>query len=251
MAVVLVTNQELVRILRVQETGSSAEMDMKYVLRRSNSMEQRGLSQARSLMTKDAFKSLLAKDESGILMVDGHCKEDGAGKTSPLSVWSASFAASLMQSDSVVVLHYFCGLHSRSIEGDPVSGPLRLIKSLIEQLVRQAGDHVSRMGTLDKALAQQVMENSFEAITGLLKPLLMTLDPGKTVFIIIDNVSEFEGVTWNEWSEQMLCVFRTLYDIVKDPGIGMRLKIKVFMTSANKSTTLGRRVEDNEIVSLY
>jgi hypothetical protein len=102
-----VTKEELVRILKIQETDASAETDMKYILRRANSMQQRGLSRARSLMTKDAFKTLVAKDVSGILMVDGHCKEDGDGKTSPLSVWSASFAASLMLSDSLVVLHYF------------------------------------------------------------------------------------------------------------------------------------------------
>lgn len=255
MAVVPVTNEELRRILRIQESDPSAEMDMKYVLRRASSMEQRGLSQARSLMNKDAFKSLLAQDKSGILMVDGHCKEDGAGKTSPLSVWSASFAASLMQSDSVVVLHYFCGLHSRSIAGGPVAGPMGLIKSIIEQLVRQAGDHVSRMGILDKALAQQVMEDNFEAVASLLKPLLMSLDPDKTVFIIIDNASEFEGVTWNEWAEQMLHVFKALYDVARgevlDPGIRTQAKVKVLMTSANKSTTLGRLVEDHEIVSLY
>lgn len=228
---------------------------MKYILRRANSMQERGLSQARSLMTKDAFKSILAKDESGLLMVNGHCKEDGAGKTSPLSVWSASFAASLMQSDSVVVLHYFCGLHSRSIVGGPPAGPLGLVKSLIEQLVRQAGDNVARMGPLDRTLAQQVEEGNYDAMLSLLKPLLMSLDTEKTVFIIIDNASEFESVTWNEWSEQMVRIFKALYDIVRNQTSGagprMRLKVKLLMTNANKSTTLGRQVDEGNIVSLY
>lgn len=249
------TKEELARILRIRETDPSAEVDLKYVLRRANSMQERGLSQARSLMTKDAFKSLLAKDESGFLMVNGHCKEDGAGKTSPLSVWSASFAASLMQSDSVVVLHYFCGLHSRSIAGGPPAGPLGLVKSLIEQLVRQAGDNVARMGPLDKTLARQVEEDNYDAMLSLLKPLIMSLDAGKTVFIIIDNASEFESVTWNEWSEQMVQIFKALYDIVRDQtsdsGPRMRLKVKLLMTNANKSTTLGRQVDEGEIVSLY
>jgi hypothetical protein len=249
-----VTNEELVRILRIQENDPSAEVDMKYVLRRANSMQQRGLSQARSLMTKDAFKSLLAKDESGILMVDGHCKDDGAGKTSPLSVWAASFAASLMQSDSLVVLHYFCGLHSRNITGEPPAGPLGLVKSLVEQLVRQVGNNVSRMGPLDRTLAQEVANDNLEAILSLIKPLIMSLHPRKTVFVIIDNASEFEGVTWNEWSEQTLQIFRVLYDIVKcqdDSDTRTQLKVKVLMTNANKSTTLGRQVDDGEIVSLH
>lgn len=250
-----VTRDELARILRIQETDPPAETDLKYVLRRANSMQQRGLGQARSLMDKVAFKNLLAEEASGMLMVDGHCREDGDGKTSPLSFWAASLAASLMQSDSVFVLHYFCGLHSRNSADGPPAGPLGLIKSLVEQLVRHAGESFSRMGPLDKALAQEITDDNFEAILSLFRPLLLNLDSSKNVFVIIDNASEFEGVTWNEWSEQMLQIFKTLYDMVRGQTPGsrseMQLKMKVLMTNANKSTVLGRLVEDGEIISLF
>ncbi|POS79110.1 hypothetical protein DHEL01_v202503 [Diaporthe helianthi] len=122
-------------------------------------------------------------------------------------------------------------------------------------MLGHVGNNVSRMGALDKALAQDVAEDKFEAILGLVNPLLMILDPKKTVFVIIDNASEFEGVTWNEWSGQLVQVFKMLYDIVRGQtagaGSGAQLKMEVLMTNANKSTVLGRLVEDVEIVSLH
>lgn len=247
------TKEDVLRCLRLPETDPSSTDDLQYVLRRSNAMGQRGLNQARSLMSKDAFKTLLSKDESGLLMVDGHCKADGAGKISPLSVWSASFAASLTQSASVMALSFFCGLHSQDDSNDPYAGPVGLIKSIMGELIRQA-DHVDRMGHVDPRLVKDVTEDNLEAMSGLLKNLLGAVDPEKTVYIIIDNISEFEGMTWNGWSDQILLVFTTLRGLVQGEedkqGTRTRPRVKMLVTSANKSIGLGRLVAEDEIVGL-
>lgn len=243
------TREELLQHLQLPKDDTADMDDLKYVLRRSHAIGQRGLDQARSLMSKDAFRSLLAKDKSTLLMVDGHSKNEGAGKISPLSVWSASFAASLSQSDSVVALHFFCGLHSCSDSEDENDGPLGLMRSVMAQLIRQADD-------LSRVKRPQILsqDNRVESISQLFKSLLTDIDPGKTIFLIIDNISEFEGVTWNEWSNQIQHVFTALYDLVHDDGGGevarRRPKIKVLLTSANKSTVLRSLVADEEIISL-
>lgn len=244
------TREELLQHLQLPNDDTADMDDLKYVLRRSHAMGQRGLDQARSLMSKDAFRALLAKDQSTILMVDGHGKNEGAGKISPLSVWSASFAASLSQSDSVIALHFFCGLHSCSdSEEDENAGPLGLMRSILAQLIRQTDD-------LSRVRRPQItsQDNGVESISKLFKSLLTEIGPGKTIFLIIDNVSEFEGVTWNEWSNQIQHVFTALYDLVHDDGGDQegrrRPKLKVLLTSANKSTVLRSLVADDEIISL-
>lgn len=243
------TREELLRHLQLPKDDTADMDDLKYVLRRSHAMGQRGLDQARSLMSKDAFKALLAKDQSTILMVDGHVKNEGAGKISPLSVWSASFAASLSQSDSIVALHFFCSLHSCSDSEDVNAGPLGLMRSILAQLIRQAD--ISTWIRRPQILSQ---DNRVESISQLFKSLLTEIDPGKTIFLIIDNVSEFEGVTWNEWSNQIQHVFTSLYHLVHDDRGGQearrRPKIKVLLTSANKSTVLRSLVAGEEIISL-
>jgi hypothetical protein len=110
------------------------------------------------------------------------------------------------------------------------------------------------MGHLDKAFAQGLAEDRFEAMISLLKPLILSFDPNKTVFVIIDNASGFEGVTWKEWRDQMLQTFNTLHCIVKlqhGTDSRMQLKVKLLMTNANKPTTLRRLVEDKDIISLW
>lgn len=249
-----ITKTQLLERLHLQQDDESHTDDLKYILRRNHSMTPRGLDQARSLMSKEAFKTLLATDKSAILMVNGHSKSEGAGKVNPLSVWSASFAASLAQSDTVVVLHFFCGLHSDEDSDDVhAQGPMGLARSLLGQLIHQADDTL-RLGPLDTLPVNELQEGNINSILHLFKSLLASVDTGKTVFMIIDNVSEFEGMTWNGWSEEIKLIFTTFYDLIHDAGgdqeARTRPKVKVLMTSPNKSTSLGEMVAEDEVVAL-
>lgn len=246
-----VKQEHLLQVLKIQDEDIATE-DMKYVLRRSHSMEHRGLSQARSLMAKSTFKEFLAKGESGLLMVDGHGKSDGAGKTSPLSVWSASFVASLTQSDSITALHFFCGLHARSDSDDPYCGPVGLVKSLAVQLLRCPGDQLPSLGPIDQALLDDLDNDNFESICELFRILVLSLNPEKILFVIIDNISEFEGVTWTAWHDQAHLIFDLLHGMVQTDtdATRRRARLKVLITSANKATSLGRSVKDHESVAL-
>lgn len=250
-----VTKEDILEVLKIEDHDvprSSAIADMQYVLRRSHSMEPRGLNQARSLMSKDVFKDFVARDGSGLLLVDGHCKSDGAGKTSPLSVWSASFIASLVQSDSILVMHFFCGLHAQIDPDDSSAGPLGLVKSLAAQLILHPSDPISRSNSLDRALLDGMNVDSFETLCEVFKSMIISIDSDKVLFIIVDNVSEFEGVTWNEWHDQTCHIFNLLYGLVQDRSQNpeRRLRMKVLMTSANRSLSFGRMVKDTEVVRL-
>ncbi|CAN8096427.1 unnamed protein product [Discula destructiva] len=241
--------------LQVQDDNSAAE-DLKYILRRCHSMKPQGLSQARSLMTKSIVKDFLSAAKSGLLMVDGHGKSDGAGKTSPLSVWAASFVASLTQTDSVMAVHFFCGLHVRSDPDDPYCGPAGLVKSLVTQLPRFSSDQLPVFGAVDRKVLDDLDTGEPESICELFKTLVSNLNPEKKLFVIIDNMSEFEGSTWTDWHAQTHLLFELLYAMVhKDTESSRRrVRLKVLITNANKATSVRGSVrgsvQDHEMVAL-
>ncbi|CZR51440.1 uncharacterized protein PAC_01316 [Phialocephala subalpina] len=87
----------------------AANEDLGYVLRQSNSFKTDTLGHGRWLMTTGSFKNWLSGGRSDILLVDGHSDEDKMGKTSPMSVFCATFVASVVKLRSTIVLHFFCG----------------------------------------------------------------------------------------------------------------------------------------------
>lgn len=131
---VLLSKTQLISHLGLSNIGS-VEADVEIIRRQGANVAAEGLEHARKLMAMPQFNEWLSKDSPELLLVDGHCQNFGHGKTSPLSVFCASLASTLDQSESLVILQYFCGHHVLDSNGIP-GGPLGLIQSLLTQLLR-------------------------------------------------------------------------------------------------------------------
>lgn len=246
--IIPVKKEEILALENDPTPSISAEEDLRMILRHNINPE--GLDRAPSLMSEDAFKTFVSQDGAALLLVDGHCRSYGTGRTSPLSVWSASFAAALGQSPSLVVLHYFCGLHTNSRRA--LSGPLGLVKSLIGQLLahESLGIGTSSSICLEPKSVEGVKNDGIKALCDILRQLLLQLDKSKVVFCIIDNVCEFEKNYWENWLQHLTVIFETLHDLVHLKTSGGHMKLKDLMTSAARSTQLVDKVTSQEHISL-
>ncbi|CZR52897.1 uncharacterized protein PAC_02774 [Phialocephala subalpina] len=126
-----VSTSELLNILDVP--FDTTNNDLGYILRQSNSFEADILGHGRWLMTLGSFKNWLGGSRSDVLLVDGHFDQAKIGKTSPMSVFCATFIASIVKLQSTIVLHFFCGQHVTF--DDSLRGPHGLLRSLICQLL--------------------------------------------------------------------------------------------------------------------
>lgn len=235
--------------MNVANLSFDAEKDLRTVLRKNYSMTQEGLDRAHSLMSHGRFKSFITREEPSLLLVDGQCQEEGTGRISPLSVWCASFIAALKQSPSVIVVHYFCGLHTRP--GRALDGPLGLAKCLASQLLAfdSATDALPIYVTKD--VVERAKGNDVGAICAIIKALLHELCQTKVVFCVVDNVCEFERSTWGNWLKDLTEIFETLYGLVDIEKADARMSLKVILTSAGRSTHLVNKVKRLDHVSLH
>lgn len=241
--------QKLITVLNGANAALDAEEDLKTMLRKSHSMQPEGLDRANSLLSHGQFKEFMAQENPALLLIDGHCRDDGMGRTSPLSVWCASFIAALKQSPSVAAVHFFCGLHTRS--GRDLSGPLGLAKSLAGQMLAYDNTIMDAAPLyLASDIAERAEKNDIGAICEIIKSLLLRLGHSKVVFCVVDNVCEFES-TWGNWQKDLTVIFEALYSFIESENFGGRIPLKVMLTSADRSTHLAGKVKRAELVSLH
>lgn len=191
------------------------------------------------------FNEWMQKDASRLLLIDGHCKTLSNGKTSPLSVLCASLASNFAESDSLVVLQYYCGHHGLDSNGVP-AGPLGLIKSLLAQLLQKPDNILPQKLEVDKELYDRVIPDDVDSLCELFGVFFSQTDPHKITLCIIDEIAEFEGELGG-WGPDMTLVAHQLRWIVHRYQGPQRLK--VLMTSANKSAVVSQILEEDDKIS--
>jgi hypothetical protein len=240
------TTEELLWTLGVDLAYLIRETE--HILRQSNSLRPKGLGKARWLLTTAQFKNWLSQPFSGILLVDGYCKDDGIGKISPLSVLCASLATTLVQTDSNIILRFFCSSHTRA-EQDMIGGPSGLIRCLITQLLLYPDLPDIYLDPLEQDLYDAVSQCNVPALVFLFGSIVGKMDESKTIICIIDGISDFE-TPLQGWDKQILGVVDQLQNLVHCQRSGPALKL--LMTSANKTLNIGSllRRDLGEYVSL-
>ncbi|KAI4685099.1 hypothetical protein J4E81_008912 [Alternaria sp. BMP 2799] len=241
-----VTIEELLLTLHVDLGYLSGETE--HILRQSNSLRPKGLGKARWLLTTAQFKNWLSQPFSGILLVDGYCKDDGIGKISPLSVLCASLATTLVQTSSNIVLRFFCSSHTR-VEQDTISGPSGLLRSLITQLILYPGTPDIDLDPMEQGLYDAVSQCNVLALVSLFGSIVCNMDKSITIICVIDGISDFE-TPLRGWDREILGVVDQLQNLVYNQRSGPTLKL--LMTSANKALNIGSllRRDRGEYVSL-
>ncbi|KAF3001035.1 hypothetical protein E8E14_006231 [Neopestalotiopsis sp. 37M] len=196
----------------------------------------------------ESFKNFVSPSSSGLLLVDGCCGDLCDGKVSPLSVICATLAATLDQTQSHVVLHFFCGRHCRP--NDALSGPGGLMESLIYQIIIYPGLFDPEFNWESNVTREQLANGDLAGLCSIFKRLIEFVNPQLTVYCILDGISEFE-TSLNGWLDQLKEVFEVLRGLTantNDPQAGPYFKL--LMTSAEKSTRISRLADASDRIAL-
>lgn len=239
------TKTQLLQHLGLTNTGS-VEQDVEIIRRQGTNVAAEGLEHARKLMTMTHFNEWLGTDDSRLLLVDGHCQNFGNGKTSPLSVFCASLASTLAQSESLVILQFYCGHHALGADSLP-GGPLGLIKSLLGQLLHHPDDVLPQNVHLDQRLYNREDHDDVDHLCEIFAVLFAQISPAKITICILDEIAEFEGARCG-WVNGVCLVADQLNYMVHH--LEGPQKLKVLMTNANKSVMISPRLLEEEKVSL-
>lgn len=240
----LVTKDDLLLRLNLGEVGSIVE-DVDRIRQQGTNVASEGRELARKIMTMAQFTEWVQEDYSRLLLVDGHCKDLGNGKTSPFSILCASLASNFAESNSLVILQYYCGHHGLDSNGLP-AGPLGLIRSLLAQLLQKPDDVLPQELEVDRELYDRVDPNDIDNLCEIFGVIFSQINRNKITLCIIDEIAEFEGERGG-WAHGMsLVAFQLRWMVHQFQG---PQRLKVLMSSANKSAVVSRIFEDQDKIS--
>lgn len=235
---VRLTESDLIALL---QTADPTE-DVERILRRRGLMSGDAIGYANVAALKPQFKDWLHSGQPCLILVDGCCREEGVGRTSPMSIFTASLASALLQTQPIIVLQFFCGHHVDP--NSPQSGPKGLLRSIIVQLLLYPKPCDLVLEFIDQDLLNLVSEGAMEALCFLFEGLFWQIDPTTTVYVLVDSVSDFESdfLGFGQEMDRLFVLFRKLIGDVRH-GSFLGPRMKLFMASANRSHRISRQVD--------
>jgi len=246
--------------------------DLEVVLREVHQMQEGDLRRSQYLPQTPRFQHWFehsaSHPQSDIILVNGYSVEDSHRSISPLSVFSASLVSTIIRqfgpTERYVVLHHFCTLHTRSPDDDGLAGPVGLLRRLIAQLAIYLAGLDMHTRLLDRELFSDIHAISeleddkvnLIALCELLGCLLNEVPEGVVVFIIIDNVSDFEVGNWRDdmtyvaW--RLRGIGRSPYAQDDPPHLAQHLKamVRIMMTFSMRSIAVFQKHDIADCISL-
>ncbi|KAL7942039.1 hypothetical protein V8C42DRAFT_355159 [Trichoderma barbatum] len=227
------TESDIVNLLQTPDSVADAER----ILRKESLMSDEALGYATLLRQKRQFQEWLSAEWPGLVLVDGWCRTESVGRSSPMSFFTASFASTLLQTQSGIVLQYFCGNHTDPQKED--SGPKGLLRSIICQLLLYPKPYSLTLDFIDQSLYDAVAASNTDALCFMFERLFWQIQPTTTVYVLLDSISDFESnlYDYGDRMERILTSFQGLIRPVLR-GFAFGPKLKLFMTSPNRSHRL-------------
>ncbi|EHK42417.1 hypothetical protein TRIATDRAFT_266127 [Trichoderma atroviride IMI 206040] len=149
--------------------------------------------QVQSLLRHHRFLRWLNQHGPDLVLVDANIRLPGLNKLSAVSVFCATFVASIIKvQPSEVVIQFFCGLHD--MPRDPLFGPNGLVRSMILQLLMK----LINMKILDlnfindRDYLMALEEHNLHSLCDTLDFLVNQFPPDTTVYCIIDSIWCFD-----------------------------------------------------------
>ncbi|KAL7929925.1 hypothetical protein V8C35DRAFT_170134 [Trichoderma chlorosporum] len=232
------TENDIVNLVQTPDPIADAER----ILRKESLMSDEALGYAMLLRQKRQFQDWLASEWPGLILVDGCCRTESVGRSSPMSFFTASFASTLLQTQSGIVLQFFCGNHTEPQKED--SGPKGLLRSLICQLLLYPKPYSLSLDFVDQSLYDAVAASNTDALCFVFERLFWQLQPTTTVYVLLDSISDFE-TSLHEYGERMERALASFQSLIRPVVRGLALgpKLKLFMTSPNRSHRLVYHVD--------
>lgn len=187
------------------------------------------LQKAAWLLMTPQFRGWMGQCTSSLLVVDGNFAAAGMGRTSPLSVLSASLATQLSTKDGHTILQFFFGMHSGL--QDPFNGPRGMLRLLITQLILYPGKTVTSLDFMEPALYEALRAQEIGGLCCLFEQLILRSSAPDTIFCIIDGIAELEfSPHWRNETLQVLVFLRQLVNQYRASPV-----LKVLLTNSNRS----------------
>jgi len=191
---------------------------------------------AHRFLNSSELKAWLTVPYSGVLMVNGDL--DGDQKLSPLSVVCAMLLESLGSVDGALSMNFFCGLHTQI--GDPATGPIAMIKSLIAQLLSQHSFDLDFIHLKDQ---QELEANDLDTVCDLFSRLITQVPQSTPIFCIVDGISYYE--TSSQRSAACFVMSKIL-ELIDEADVVLKLLI----TAPGKSAYVKEGVRKQDILWL-
>lgn len=171
---------------------------------------------------------------SDLILVYGCLGSLTTSKISALSVLCVMFVSARYSPD-LVVLHHFCGLHSR--HGEPGSGPIAMLRSLVSQLLlslNQAATGATMPRNISPEIIVAAAHGELAGWCALFRILFYALPPQRIVYCVIDSIAEFE-TGLDAWESQICDAVRFLQALSTEGLKGPMLKILLTATQRSIS----------------
>ncbi|RDA82877.1 hypothetical protein CP532_0399 [Ophiocordyceps camponoti-leonardi (nom. inval.)] len=194
------------------DVSSFDEDDLQYVLRRAGAMAVEDRGRAEQMVDSRLFTSWVLSSQTAKLLIHGDF--DSINDISPLSVLCATITQAIRSRPGYVSLVYFCGLHQCK------DGPVLMIRSLIEQLLRHCP---VPPGTMNR-----VAQGNVADLCQLFDDLARSLPPYLTIFCFIDGIQIYERSQYRDGMEEVIC---SILAVAEDGEPGRSAPIKMLLTS--------------------
>lgn len=184
-------------------------------------------ARAQSLLHHHRFAQWMGQRHSDMILVDGNIRSADRQKLSALSVFCASFVASMIKvQPEEVVVQFFCGLHCGP--NDSWRGPNGMVRSLIMQLVMNLEqlELLSLDFINNRKFLGELEAHDLRSLCITLRELVSQFPPDRTVICVIDSISCFDVA---EMIKDLEAVTHWLLRIVDDESL--MTSFKVLMTN--------------------
>jgi len=213
-----------------------ATLDIQETLGKKHQFDEESIGRSRWLLTSRKFKDWLTVPDPGALVVHSYGDLSTEGKTSAMSVFCGTLASALIQqSEKIIVLSFFCGLHDDVRDG--FSGPAGMLRSIMIQFLLAKGlPEPNRSSTSSATLMRDLEAAVPDALEYLFRQRAAQLPTGARVFCLIDAADVYD-TRRNRWRDDLREAFRLLARLVYDASTLPSFKLLV-TTPARSDTIL-------------
>lgn len=193
-------------------------------------------AQAQSLLRHSRFTQWLTQLHPDLISVEANIATAALERLSVVSVFCATFVASMISvQPQEVVVYFFCGLHNGS--KDAWQGPNGLVRSLVTQLV---------MKLVELDILSLDFINNRDYLRDLEDHDPNSLSTNTTIYCVIDGISNFDK---NKLFKDLEVAISWLRHIASDKNLIPMFKVLI-ATPRSCSARMKRRLDASCMVAL-
>lgn len=196
--------------------------DLNFVYDKKNQLPTRERARAEQIVNTTYFRDWVTSPSSAKLMIYwDQCRH--VANVSSLTVFCATMTKALRaRSGQFLAVLWFCGRHHdrTDVQSEASLGPRAMLKSLIDQLLRQ---HTFDLHSLSRFVnVASLQSGNIDGLLWLLEFLRLQMPETLTLFFIIDGVVLFERP---EFLDETSKILARLVRIAEDPRVKSPVKV--------------------------